>query len=102
MTSLRIDLKVMHTSYRGHKFILVGFDEVTNFMVTIPIHQLRSEGIHDILIQYVFSKYSIPENMIMDLDSAFMSTFINYLFNNLGIKIKMVAPYNQHSLQAAK
>ena len=36
----------------------------------------------------------------MDLDSAFMSSLMNYLFNRLGIKIKTVAPYNHQSLQA--
>ena len=38
--------------------------------------------------------------MIMDLDSAFMSSLINYLFKRLGIIIKTVAPYNHQSLQA--
>ena len=38
--------------------------------------------------------------MIMDLDSAFMSSLMNYLFKRLGIKIKTVAPYNHQSLQA--
>ena len=30
----------------------------------------------------------------------FMSSLMNYLFKKLGIKIKMVAPYNQNFLQA--
>ena len=38
--------------------------------------------------------------MIMDLDSAFMSSLMNYLFKRLGIKIKTVAPYSHQSLQA--
>ena len=38
--------------------------------------------------------------MIMDLDSAFMSSLIHYLFKRLGIKIKTVVPYNHQSLQA--
>ena len=38
--------------------------------------------------------------MVMDVDSAFMSLLINYLFKRLGIKIKTVAPYNHQSLQA--
>ena len=38
--------------------------------------------------------------MIMDLDSAFMSSLMNYLFKRLGIKIKTVAPYNHQSFQA--
>ena len=38
--------------------------------------------------------------MIMDQDSAFMSTFMSYLFKWLNIKKKMVAPFNHQSLQA--
>ena len=38
--------------------------------------------------------------MIMDLDSAFMSSLMNYVFKRLGIKIKTLAPYNHQSLQA--
>ena len=38
--------------------------------------------------------------MIMDLDSAFMSSLMSYLFKRLGIKIKTVALYNHQSLQA--
>ena len=38
--------------------------------------------------------------MIMDLDSAFMSLAMNYLFKRMGIKIKMVAPYNHQFFQA--
>ena len=38
--------------------------------------------------------------MIMDLDSAFMSSLMSYLFKKLGIKIKTVALYNHQSLQA--
>ena len=36
----------------------------------------------------------------MDLDSAFMSSLMSYLFKKLGIKIKTVAPCNHQSLQA--
>ena len=38
--------------------------------------------------------------MIMNLDSAFMSSLMKYLFKILGIKINTVAPYNHQSLQA--
>ena len=38
--------------------------------------------------------------MMMDKDSAFMSSLVSYLFKKLGIKIKIVGPYNHQSLQA--
>ena len=90
----------MPKSYRGHKVILCVIDEMTNYLITMPIHQARSEEIGDALIDNVISKYGIPEYIIMDQDSAFMSTIMNHLFKRLNIKIKTVAPFNYQSLQA--
>ena len=45
-------------------------------------------------------KYCIPEYIIMDQNSAFMSSLMTYLFYKFDIKIKTVAPYNHQSLQA--
>ena len=42
MSRLSMDLKVMTRSHKGHKYILCVIDEVTNFLVMIPIFQARS------------------------------------------------------------
>ena len=97
---LSMDLKVMQRSHKGHKFILCIIDEVTNYLITVPIHQSRSEEIGDAIIENIISKYCIPEHIIMDQDSAFMSMLMNYLFKKLNIKIKTVALYNHQSVQA--
>ena len=47
-----------------------------------------------------FLSYCVPDYIVMDLDSAFMSSLITYLFKKLGIQIKTVTPYNHQSLQA--
>ena len=75
-------------------------DEVTNYLITVLIHQSRSEEISDALIENVVSKYYVPNYIIMDQDSIFMSSLMNYLFKKLIIKIMTVAPYNHQSLQA--
>ena len=90
----------MSRSHKGHKFILCIIDEVTNYLITMPIYHARLEEIGYALIENVISKYGIPEYIIMDQDSAFMSMLMNYLFTKLNIKIKTVAPYNHQSLQA--
>ena len=78
LSRLSMDLKVMPRSCRGHRYILCIIDEVTNYMITAPIKQSRSEEVREALINYVISKYCIPDNMIMDLDSAFMPSLMNY------------------------
>ena len=89
----------MLRSYKGHKYNLCIIDEVTNYLITVPIHQSRSEDIGDALIENVISKYCVPDCITMDQDSAFMSSFMNYLLMKLDIKIKTMVPYNHQSLQ---
>ena len=89
----------MLRSYKGHKYILCIIDEVTNYLITVPIHQSRLGEIGDALIENVISKYCVSNYIIMDQDSPFMSSHMNYLFKKLDIKIKTVAPYNHQSLQ---
>ena len=66
----------------------------------VPIYQSKAEEIGDALIEHIITKYCIPDCIIMDQESAFMSSLINYLFSKLDIKIKTVAPYNHQLLQA--
>ena len=73
----------MPRSQKGHQYILCTVDEMTNYLVTVPLYQARSKEVG-----------------IMDQDSAFMSSLIKYLFRKLGVKIKTVGPYNYQSLQA--
>ena len=89
----------MPRSHKGHKFILYITDEVTNYLIAIPIYQARSEEIGEALTDNVITKYCIPEYIIMDQDSAFMSSLMTYLLNKFNINIRTVVPYNHQSLQ---
>ena len=90
----------MSRSYKDHKYILCIINEVTNYLIAVPIHQAKSEEVGDALIENVITKYCVPEYIFMDQDSAFMSSLMTYLLNKFNIKIKTVAPYNHQSLQA--
>ena len=95
-----MDLKVMPRLNKGHKYILCIIDEVTNYLIMVLIHQSKSEEMGDFLIENIISKYFVPNYKIMNQDSVSMSSLLNYLFKNLDIKIKTVAPYNHQSLHA--
>ena len=88
----------MPRSQKGHKFILCIIDEMTNCLITVPIYHSRSDKVGEALIEHIISKFCAPDCIIMDQDSAFMSTLMNYLFRKLNIKIMTVAPYNHQSL----
>ena len=90
----------MPRSQKGHWYILCVIDKVTNYLVSAPLYQAKSEEVGEALIEHIITKYGTPEYIMMDKDSAFMSSLMNYLFKALGIKIKTVGPYNHKSLQA--
>ena len=73
----------MPKSYKGHKFILFIIDEVRNYLITALIHQSRSEEIGSALIENVISKYCAPDYVIIDQNSTFMCSLMNYLFKNM-------------------
>ena len=100
LSRLSMDLKVMPRSQKGHRFILCVIDEVTNYLITVPIFQAKSEEVGEALMENIVMKYCIPDCIIMDQDSAFMSSLMNYLFRKFEIKVKVVAAYNHQSLQA--
>ena len=87
MSKLSMDLKVMPRSQKGHKFILCIIGKITNYLIMVPIYHSRSEEVGEALIEHIISKFCAPDFIIMDQDSAFMSTLMNYLFRKLNIKL---------------
>ena len=45
----------MPKSYKGHKFILCIISEITNYLITVPIYQAKSEEIGEALIDNVYN-----------------------------------------------
>ena len=70
-----------------------------NYLITVPIYQSKVEEIGEALKEHIITKYCVPDCIVMDQDSAFMSSLMNYLFNKFNIKIKTVFPFNHLSLQ---
>ena len=100
MSRLSMDLNIIPRSQKGHQYILCIIDEVTYYLMTAPLYQARLEETGKALIEHIITKYGTPEYIMMDQDSTFMSSLMNYFFKVLSIKIKTVGPYNHKSLQA--
>ena len=66
LSRLSMDLKVMPRSHKRHKYILCIIDEVTSYLIMIPIYQSKVEEIWDALIETIITKYCIPDCIIMD------------------------------------
>ena len=100
ISRLNMDLKVMLRLQKGNWYIICVIDEMTNYLVTTPLYQARSEEVGEAVIENVISKFGMQEYMIMDQNSTFMSSLMSYLIKKVGIRIKKVGPYNHKSLQA--
>ena len=90
MSRLSMDLKVMPKSQKGHRYVLCVIDEVTNFLITVLIFQAKSEEVEEALLEHAITKYCLPDYIIMDQDSAFMSSLMSYLFHRLNIKVSPI------------
>ena len=73
----------MPKSSKGHKFILCVIDEVTNYLITVPLYQVRSEEVGEVPIENVIMKYCFPDCIIMDQDSTFMLSLITIYLQSL-------------------
>ena len=61
---------------------------MTDYLITAPLYQAMSEEVGEALIENVINKFGMPEYMIMDQDSVFISSLMSYLFKKLEISIK--------------
>ena len=59
MFRLSMDLKVMPRSLKWHWYIQCLKDEMTNYLITAPLYQARSEEVGEALIEYVISKFGM-------------------------------------------
>ena len=80
MSKLSMDLKVMPKLQKGHWYILCVIDEMTNHLITATLYQAKSKEVGEALIENLISKFGMPDYMMMDQDSTFMSFLMNYLF----------------------
>ena len=55
LSRLSMDLKVLPKSYGGHRFILCIIDEYTNYLITIPVHQAKSQEIGDAITEHILN-----------------------------------------------
>ena len=81
-----MNLKVMLRSCKGYKLILCIIEEVKNYLITVPMYQSKAEEVGEALIEQVITKYHIPDCIIMDQDSTFMSSLMNYLCSKFNKK----------------
>ena len=66
MSKVSMDIKYMPKAGNGMKFILVIIDDNLNYMVTVPLPQIKTELICEALMVHLISKHSVPDMTICD------------------------------------
>ena len=68
----------------GYKYILTIVDYATRYPEAIPLRNTSSKTIADALVQY-FCRVRIPEELVSDQGSNFISNLMAQLYDQLGI-----------------
>ena len=69
----------MPRSHKGHKYILCIIDEVTNYLIVVPIFQARSEEIGEALIENVINSISKLKLKLKFLVYSVLEPAVGYL-----------------------
>ncbi|OMH83944.1 Retrovirus-related Pol polyprotein from transposon [Zancudomyces culisetae] len=68
-------------SESGNRYILTAIDYCTKWPIAIPVENLLSETIVDFIINNIVTYYGVPQKIITDRGSSFVSNVTTEVFN---------------------
>ena len=77
----------------GHKYILTVMDYATHYPEAIPLKNTDAKTVAEALCQ-VFSRLGLPEEVLSDQGTNFMSDLMKMVFQLLSIKHLKTSPYH--------
>jgi len=78
---------------RGHRYILTLMDFASRYPEAIPLRRIDAETVADALCT-VFTKFGIPDEILSDQGSQFMSTLMKQVMELLGVDRIRTSPYH--------
>ena len=78
---------------RGHRYILVVCDYATRYPEAFPLRKVTATTIAQAILQ-LFSRVGIPQEIITDQGTAFLSKKLKQVYSLLGIKGIRTTPYH--------
>ncbi|KAG6943678.1 hypothetical protein JG688_00017487 [Phytophthora aleatoria] len=82
------------TTPRGNKFILVFADYFTRWVEAFPVAALDTLTFVNVMIDEVISRHGVPEILLSDRGSNFISNLAKSFYETLGIKKLFGAAYH--------
>ncbi|KAG6612702.1 Retrovirus-related Pol Polyprotein [Phytophthora cinnamomi] len=82
------------TTPRGNKYILVFADYFTRWVEAFPVEALDTITFVNIMIDEVLSRHGVPERLLSDRGSNFISELAKSFYETLGIKKRFGGAYH--------
>ncbi|GFO50301.1 gypsy retrotransposon integrase-like protein 1 [Plakobranchus ocellatus] len=80
-------------SEAGHRFILTLVDYATRFAEAVPLRKIDTESVAGALVD-IYSRLGVPEEVLSDQGTQFISDCMKEVCRLLGIKQKTTTPYH--------
>ncbi|GFO18188.1 gypsy retrotransposon integrase-like protein 1 [Plakobranchus ocellatus] len=80
-------------SEAGHRFIVTLVDYATRFAKAVPLRKIDTESVAEALVD-IYSRLGVPEEVLIDQETQFISDCMKEVCRLLGIKQKTTTPYH--------
>ncbi|GFS05268.1 Gypsy retrotransposon integrase-like protein 1 [Elysia marginata] len=80
-------------SEAGHRFILTLIDYATRYAKAVPLCKINTETVAEALVD-IYSRLGVPEEVLSDQGTQFMSDCMKEVCRLLGIKQRVTTPYH--------
>ncbi|GFO34298.1 Zinc finger protein [Plakobranchus ocellatus] len=80
-------------SEAGHRFIMTLVDYATRFAEAMPLRKIDTESVAEALVD-IYSRLGVPEEVLSDQGTQFLSDCMKKVCRLLGIKQKTTTPYH--------
>ena len=99
---ISLDFKSMPTSSTGFKHLMVICDEITRYVVCVPLKSIDAETVCEALIQKVICVFGPPSCLITDAAASLTGKLLTLLCDTLNIDKKVISVENHGSLHVER
>lgn len=82
------------TSYFHNKYVLTFQDGLTKYSEAIPLPNQEARTIAEALVTRIICRHGMPESILIDQGSNFLSACMNEIYKPLKIKKLQTSPYH--------
>jgi transposase InsO family protein len=91
-------LQIHSASSKGHRFVLVAMDYFTKWTKVIPLKNMTLKNVTHkeviyFILEHIVHRFGIPQTLITDQGSSFMSHQVRQFAESLKIKLLSSSPY---------